>query len=293
MANQTPEEEQAIVATGRKGLERAVQAMQSDIMAVAAPDIIKAGNAWIQRAIISIAGNDNLKSVLQTKPGILSVIKGIQKAATMGLQIGGQFPHCHIVGYSDKAELIISAQGYKHAAIHGQGATLQDIEVSRIYEGDQVNIDKGSGTVKHTIDPMKDRGKLVGVYGIITLLSGAKRVEYMAKADALRIRDAHSAGYKSGRPSPWKTDEDSMIEKTAVKSFLRPYAAEAEGLAMLYTSEDDPEEYTPPPRDVSDRMAGVLDRKTEKVATAPRNVTPELEPIAESAPTNGAPVELF
>jgi phage RecT family recombinase len=298
--NQTPAEEQAVVATGRKGLERAVEAMQSDIMAVAAPDVIKAGGAWLQRAVINIAGNDSLRTVLQTKPGILSVIKGIQKAATMGLQIGGQFPHCHLVGYQDKAELIVSAQGYKHAAIHGQGATLADVEIARVYEGDAVRIDKGAATVAHTIDPMKDRGKLVGVYGIITKRDGKRLVEYMGKADALRIRDAHSAGYKSGRPSPWKTDEDAMVEKTAAKAFLRPYAAEAEGLAMLYTSEDDvePQEWKPAPRDVSDRMAGHLEAKAERVTAAPVKAAEPVEDaeVVTDEPSDQPPagnVELF
>jgi len=291
--NQTPADEQAVVATGRKGLERAVQVMERDIMVAAAPDVIKAGQVWLQRAIVAISGNDKLKQILQTKPGILSVIKSIQKAATMGLQIGGQFPHCHIVGYEDKAELIVSTQGYKHAAIHGEGATLADIDISRVYEGDQVKIDKGQAQVSHTIDPMADRGKLVGVYGIITKLDGSKRVEYMSKSDALRIRDAHSAGYKSGRPSPWKTDEDAMVEKTAAKSFLRPYAAESEGLAMLYTAEDEPGDYTPPPRDVSDRMADRLDAKVERVATIKpaQTVVVEAE-VVEPEPTE-APKELF
>ena len=230
--NQTPADEQALVATGRKGLEHAVQVMERDIMVVAAPDVQKQGSAWLQRAIVSIATTESkgLRECLQTKPGILSVIKGMQRAATMGLQIGGQFPHCHLVAYDSKAELVVSAQGYKHAAIHGQGATLTDFDIGRVYEGDQVKIDKGAATVSHTIDPMKERGKLVGVYGIITKRDGTKRVEFMSKADALRIRDAHSAAYKAGRSTPWKTDEDAMVEKTAAKSFLRPYAAEAEGI---------------------------------------------------------------
>jgi phage RecT family recombinase len=271
--NQTPDESQALTVTGRKGLERAVDAMQSDIMAVAAPDVVKAGSAWLQRAIISVSSNDNLRPILQSKTGILSVIKGFQKAATMGLQIGGQFPHCHIVGYSDKAELIVSAQGYKHAAIHANGATLTDIEIGRVYEGDKVKIDKGAATVSHEIDPMAERGKLVGVYGIITKLNGKRIVEYMPKTDALRIRDAHSAGYKSGKPSPWKTDEDAMVEKTAVKAFLRPYAAESEGLAMLYSADDDATDWTPPPRDVSDRMTARLEAKTERVASVKEQMT--------------------
>jgi phage RecT family recombinase len=295
--NQTPDEQTAVAVGGRKGLERAVEAMRADIMAVAAADIAKHGDQYLQRAIISISGNESLKGCLATRPGQLSVIKSIQKAATMGLQIGGQFPQCHLVGYADKAELIVSAQGYKHAAIHGNGATLEDIEVSRVYEGDKVRIDKGAATVSHQIDPMAERGKLVGVYAIITKRNGKRLVEYMSKADALRIRDAHSTAYKSGRSSPWKTDEDAMVEKTAIKAFLRPYAAESEGLAMLYSSEDDAQDWTPPPRDVTDRMGAHLEARAERITAGPvkesEAVPAEAEVIEQEAADTGAKAELF
>jgi recombinational DNA repair protein RecT len=276
--NQTPTEENAVVATGRKGLEKAVAAMQSDIMAVAAPSVRSAGDTWLQRAIISVVNDDNpkVRECLQSKTGQLSIIKCFEQAATMGLQLGGQFKHGHLTAFEGKAELIVDQNGYKFMTCHGHGAVLKDIAIRRVYEGEQFKIDFSANTVEHSYDGKAERGKLVGVYGILTKLDGDQVVEYMTRAEALRIRDAHSRGwqaFKAGRTKDnfWNTDEDAAIEKTAAKKFLRPFAAKSEGLAMLYSSEDDiePADYQPPPRDVSDRMAAHLESKAERIDAAP------------------------
>jgi phage RecT family recombinase len=268
-------------------------------MSIAAKSVREAGNTWMQRAVVSIANNDNLRDVLQTKAGLFSVYKSLAKAATMGLQIGGQFPHAHLTPYQGKVELIVSAEGYRHAAVHGPGAVLSDCVFRRVYEGEQFSIDFSRAEVKHTYDGKADRGKVVGVYGILTRSDGAVGVDYMTRDEALRIRDGHSAAWKAGRSTPWKTDEDAMIEKTAAKKFLRKYAAESEGLAMLFgqDTEEAEQEYTPPPRDVSDRMAGHLERKVAKAATAPEpepeTVTAEAEVVTETAAAPDNNSELF
>jgi len=297
--NQTEQEFFAVVATGRKGLEDMTEKMGGEIMAVAARSVADAGPTWLKRAVVSIANNENLADVLKTRAGLFSVYKALAKSATMGLQIGGQFPHAHLTPYDGKVELIVSAEGYKHAAVSGPGAVLSAVEIRRVYDGEQVRIDVGAGKVEHVIDVTKERGKLIGVYGIMTRTDGTRAVDYMTRAEALAIRDSHSRAYKNGK-GPWKTDEDAMIEKTAAKKFLRRYAAEAEGLAMLFgnDSEDQAVEYTPPPRDVSERMAGHLERKVERTAEMPAKPASEsaevvtakvVEPAAGAEP----PVELF
>jgi phage RecT family recombinase len=269
-ANQNEQEFFAVATTGRRGLEDMAAKMGGEIMSIAAKSVREAGGTWIQRAVVSIANNDGLREVLQTKAGLFSVYKALAKAATMGLQIGGQFPHGHLTPYDGKVELIVSAEGYRHAAVHGPGAVLTDCVFRRVYDGEQFSVDFARAEVKHTYDGKADRGKLVGVYGILTRQDGAQVVDYMTRTEALQIRDSHSRAYKGGKPgTPWRTDEDAMIEKTAAKKFLRKYAAEAEGLAMLFGQDvEDPEPVEPPPRDVSDRMAGRLDKATAKMAAS-------------------------
>lgn len=307
-SNQTAQEKEAeffaVATVGRKGLEEAVQKMTPEIMAVAAPDVVKAGFTWLKRAVISVANNDKLAPVLKTRTGLFSVIKCFEKAATMGLQIGGQFPHAHLIPFDGAAELIVSAEGYKHAAVHGPGATLLDVQIVRVYEGEDVKLDAAQGRViSHIIDSSKERGKLKGVYGIITKRDGKTVAEYMTLAEALKVRNEHSYAWKHDKSTPWKSDEDAMVEKTAAKKFLRKYAAESEGLAMLFSQETD-DEYIdvtePPPRDVGDRMAAHLDRKAATIAkevAQDAEVVEQAEPEAEkdsaAAPPEDKPVELF
>jgi recombination protein RecT len=274
--NQNEAEFFAVATTGRRGLEEMTAKMGGELMSIAAKSVRDAGQTWIQRAVVSIANNDQLADVIKTKTGLFSIYKGLAKAATMGLQIGGQFPQAYLTPYDGKAELIVSAEGYKHAAVHGPGAVLADVVFRRVYDGEQFSIDFARAEVKHSYDGKADRGKLVGVYCVMTRPDGAQAVDYMTKLEALAIRDGHSRAYKMGK-GPWKTDEDAMIEKTAAKKFLRKYAAEAEGLAMLFAQDSDEpaEDTTPPPRDVSDRMAGRLDSQTAKMeASAARPAEP-------------------
>lgn len=289
--NQKEQEFFAVVSTGRRGLEEMTDKMQGEIMSIAAKSVVDAGATWFKRAIVSIANNDQLGEVLKTKTGLFSIYKGLTKAATMGLQIGGQFPQCYLTPYAGKAELIVSAEGYKHAAVHGPGAVLSDVQIERVYDGDQVRIDKGAGMVEHVVDVTKDRGKLIGIYGIITKTDGKRLVDYMSRSEAMQIRDTHSTAYKN-RKGPWISDEDAMIEKTAAKKFLRRFAAEAEGLAMLFgnDAEDYQEQFDPPPRDVSDRMAGHLDRKVERATSDPAPKMRQAEPV-EPVAVEPDPVE--
>lgn len=305
--NQNEAEFFAVATVGRRGLEEMTDKMGGEIMAIAAKSVADAGPTWMKRAVVAIANDEKLADVLKTKTGLFSIYKGLAKAATMGLQIGGQFPQAYLTGFGGKAELVVSAEGFKHTAVHGPGAVLSDMTIRRVYEGEEFAIDFSENAVRHSYDGKSERGKLVGVYGIMTRTDGERVVDYMTRAEALRIRDAHSKAYKSGS-GPWKTDEDAMIEKTAAKKFLRKYAAEAEGLAMLFgqDTDDDPEpEFTPPPRDVSDRMAAHLDRKAERAASASvatpsqtadaedAEVVPEPEPETTTESSSDGKVELF
>lgn len=283
--NQNEQEFFAVVATGRKGLEQMAEKMGGEIMQIATDQVRKAGSTWLKKAIVSAANSEAIADVLKTKQGLFSIYKAWGKAAGMGLQMGGQFPHAHLTPYAGKVELIISAEGYKHAAIHGPGAVLSDCEIRRIYEGEEFRIDFAKGEIVHNFDLKKERGKLVGIYGILTKTDGQKSVDFMSKTEALMIRDSHSKAYsaflaKKISSTPWSTDEDAMIEKTAAKKFLKKYAAESEGLAQIFAGDLDDEEIETP-KNNSDRMAAHLEKKVEKIDN---EIMGEAEEIEEKTP---------
>ena len=83
-------------------------------------------------------------------------------------------------------------------------------------------------------------------------ISAFFHVDIMTRGQIEEIRDKHSVSYKSGGKSPWKTDFDMMAMKTAAKRFLKPYAAESEGLALMYSESETTEE----PQDPEQEEAG-------------------------------------
>lgn len=279
-SNQTGEEFFAITATGRAGVKDMIAKMGDEIWSVAPPAIQSQRDTWFKRAFVALVNNDALKDVLATKTGVFSVYKSLAKAAGMGLQIGGHVPQAHLVPFQGKAELIVSAEGYRHAAVNGPAPVLEAFEVRPVYDGEAFRIDFAAAEVQHSYDGKAERGKLLGVYGIMTRTDGRREVAYMTRTEIEAIRDGHSSAYKNGRQTPWKSDFDMMAVKTATKRFLRPYAAESEGLALLYQQDQEPaqvaQEIEPvaAPRDVTERMASRLDKAAAKLEPKPIQQAP-------------------
>jgi len=296
--NQTEGEFFAIAKTGRDGVRQMIDTMGDEIWGLAPATISTPRDAYFQRAFVSIVNNEALKDVIATRAGVFSVYKALAKAATMGLQIGGQFPQAHLVPFQGKAELIVSAEGLRFAACTGPGRVLEDAVIRAVYDGEDFRIDFAAATVEHAYDGKADRGKLRGVYGILTRLDGTVQVAYMTRAEIEAVRDGHSGSYKAGRPTPWKSDFDAMALKTAAKRFLKPYAAESEGLAMLLSAEDEAaaEPADPAPmRPISDRLGARLDRAAEALKPTDDNqvedvqAAPAEEPAAIAEPPAQGP----
>jgi len=157
----------------------------------------------------------------------------------MGLQIGGQVPQAYIVPMQETAELIPTAAGYRFIVTSEQ-AVLQDYIQKPVYDGDSVKIDAMTGEVKHEIDITDKKRKLVGIYAVFTELDGTKHADYISLGDIIEIRDKWSRKNKEGQWSKaWRNAETAMCMQKAAKHFLKPYAAQKEGLSMaLAVSED-------------------------------------------------------
>jgi recombinational DNA repair protein RecT len=266
--NQTDGEYFAVVETGRRGMEQALDAMHDELMAVAAAPVQQQGDTWKQRALAYVTGNESLRDVLGHKRGIWSVYQSLAQMAQLGLQPGGHFPHAYLVPFAPQkgakklAQPIITAEGYLFAAKHGPQAVIDDATYAAVREGDSIGIDQAKGEVSHQIDPLSERGKVLGVWVRIMPLKGSPQVKWYSRDDLIAVRDKRSLSWRfDQKNSPWATDEEAMMVKTAVKRALKPWAAEAEGLAMLYSDDEEP---MPPAqeraeRDVTDRAGHAVD----------------------------------
>jgi recombinational DNA repair protein RecT len=275
--NQSEGEFFAVVATGRRGVESMLQTMGPEIAAIAAPNVGKSFETWKARALVEIANRDELRDVLQTKAGIFSVYKALAKAATNGLQIGGQFPHAYLVPMGGRAQLVTTAEGLAFASTHGPGAVLRHVpKLERVYEKDRFHVDMAAGAVKHDFDAFGDRGKIAGYYMLLEYLDGHREVSTVTRADVLDI----AAKYGNQKSPAYGKSPEAMYDKTASKQLLKKPAKEAEGLAMLLSLDEyeAPEARPAPSRDVTERMSARLDDAVEGFKV---EQVPEEEPAEE------------
>jgi len=295
VSNQSDGEFFALEKTGRDGVSQMLDKMHGEIIGAAAASIQRQPSVWMQRAFLYVVNNENMKDVISHRRGIYSIYKCFLKASQMGLQLGGQFPHAHLVPFSNRdnggkkeAELIPTADGYRFAAVHGPQPVLRDATFRPVYESDEISIDQGRGEVSHKVKPGVERGKILGVYGKLEKLDGSAAVEWVSVDDIIAVRDNHSAAWKNNRPTGWKSDFEQMALKTAAKRILKPYAAEAEGLSMLLAADEIESDPQPqPPRDVTDRMQTRLDDRLGAIDDPIDTVDdpePESEPSAEREP---------
>lgn len=290
---------QADQETGRPGLERALTVMSGELQALAAAPIVGQMETWKARAIAYVFSNDALQEVASHRRGIFSIYQALAKAAQMGLQVGGHFPHVYLVPFAPEknapkiAQPVVTAEGYIFATKHGPQPVVKDVSYAVVREGDTITIDQAAGEVRHTVNPLVDRGKPLGVWVRVVPLHSRPSVIWYGYADLIAVRNARSISWKyAADRSPWKTDEEAMLMKTAVKKALRPYAAEAEGLSMLYSEDDGgamptglPAGPDPEPRDVTDRAGAVLTAALAGMGDPEPDPEPQPEPDTEPEPT--------
>jgi len=283
-SNQSEKEFFALVTTGRQGVESAMENYGGEIFNVSASNVKGGFDTWKTRAIVEISNREELKDVISTKTGVLSVFKALTKAATMGLQIGGQFPHCYFVPKSGSAVLVTTADGYAFAAVHGPGAVLMSVPVlGRVFEKDTFSIDSAAGTFAHNFDPFADRGKLLGYFMRLEYKDGHFEIPFISRTEVEGISNSYSTKtYKDGGKAPaWAKSAEAMYDKIASKQLLKKPVKESEGLAMMLFSEDEYDEAPAPAmRDVSERTSARMDRIIAE---------PEPEPVV--APVVSEPVQ--
>jgi recombinational DNA repair protein RecT len=293
--NQTAEEFFNVTTTGRRGVEDMLIKMGPEIQAVGADNVKESAafETWKMRALVEVSTNEALQkyNVLGTRPGLFSVYQALAKSANMGLQFGGHFPQAYLVPKEGKAVLIVSEEGLAFIATYGPGAVLKvKPELHEVFDTDRFAIDDAARTYKHEYAPFaKDRGPLVGYFTVLEYKDGRKQIPYILQAKVRQIEKA----YGGEKNQAYEKALEQMDRKTAMKALLRPVAREAEGLAMAYSLEEDPE---PEMRNVTERTGERLKAATEALGpehAAPGATEPLDVPAAEIAavePSSETPV---
>lgn len=165
-------------------------------------------------SVISVAnGNPQLR-----KAEPMSIIGAAMVAATMQLQVIPTLGQCYIIPYGSKAQFQIGYLGLLQLC--QRSGQFKKILAAPVHEGEYISGDEFDED--YVFDKKQRKSdKIVGYMAKFELLNGFTKVAYW---DVERVK-AHatkfSQAYRSGYTSPWKSDFDSMAQKTVLKSILK------------------------------------------------------------------------
>ncbi len=185
-------------------------------------------------------GNDYLNNTSTE-----SKVQSLMNLADSGLTLNPTMKLAYLIPRKGKCILEPSYMGL--VKLLTDTGSVRSIESHPVYEGDECEIDMASDrkVLRHTPYMMRGvpMGKMVALYSIATLADGAKHFEIMSYPEIMAIK-GRSESVKSGRSSPWDTDEVEMCRKTVLKRHTKHLPKSARFEALAKAIELDNADYT-------------------------------------------------
>jgi recombinational DNA repair protein RecT len=299
--NEIDSELVALVGTGTKSVETIFSKYGKTIQKRAAPNLKndEAFGIWESRVIFEIMSNDKLAPILNTRKGTLSVYTAINRAAVLGLMIGGSKPQAYFVPRDGSIKMEPKDDGMIFACVYGPGAVLaQEPKLVKVFDGDKLRVDEAAGRIIYPESvSIFGEGKLAGYAMELEYIDGRREVKRITVEKCKEIENKY--GLKSS-PLYTKSPEEAD-EKTAIKQLLKRPFAMAEGRAMMLAlggtiipETGESIEPIEPPRDQGERLSSRLDAQMRTVEPEPDEpVEPEEEPEETPVGDDGKPKDLF
>ena len=179
---------------------------------------------FVRTALTAINSNPELAECTQR-----SLLAAIMNSAQLGLEFNTPLGEAYLIPYGSTVNFQIGYKGLLKLAYNtGQ---FKRITAREVRANEDFAIDYGTGEISHKPCLTGDSGEVMGYYAIYQTKDGGQDVFYMSKADAERYGKTYSKSFYSG---PWKTDFDSMAEKSCLIQVLKyaPKAIESQGLTQ-------------------------------------------------------------
>lgn len=183
-------------------------------------------------ALQQLASNAYLLGVAQNNPDSLRA--ALLNVAATGLSLNPVKKQAYLIPRNKAVVLDISYMGILHVAQMsgaiewGQARIVRAGHTFRLTGINQVPI--------HEYNPFENddaAGAIVGAYAVVKLPSGDFLTHCLNMDALLRIR-SRSESFKSGKNSPWLTDPEPMMKKSAVRG-LAPYMPYREAMVQAMT----------------------------------------------------------
>jgi recombination protein RecT len=183
-------------------------------------------------ALQQLAANSYLLGIAQNNPDSLRA--AMLNVAATGLSLNPVKKQAYLIPRNKAVVLDISYMGILHVA-----------QMSGAIEWGQARIVRAGHTFRltginqapvHEYNPFENddaAGAIVGAYCVVKLPSGDFLTHCLNMDALLRIR-SRSESFKSGKNSPWLTDPEPMMKKSAVRG-LAPYMPYREAMAQAMT----------------------------------------------------------
>lgn len=163
-------------------------------------------------ALQILSDNSFLAQVAGGAPDTLK--RAIINVAAIGLTLNPVRPLAYLVPRKGRICLDISYRGLTQLAQDAGGIKWAGAEL--VCEKDKYESRGVGHEPVHIREPFGDRGKIIGAYCLAKTHGGEFIVTEMPIDEIYGIRD-RSESWKSGKSSPWKTDESEMIKKTVIR----------------------------------------------------------------------------
>lgn len=190
-------------------------------------DTAKAEKVW-RVAANAVSKTPALKTVSQDKLWL-----AVQDVVAMNLPFGGR--GAYLVPYKGDVTVIISPHGlielmFRHPLV-------KSVQARVVREGEAFSVKYAPAPrVTHTPTIQGEPGALYGAYAIIELTTGGRVVEYMTRAEILKVK-ASSQSARSGK-GPWVDWEEEMWRKTVLKRAAK-YVPQSEDLMRAMDRDDE------------------------------------------------------
>ncbi|HJA77567.1 MAG TPA: recombinase RecT [Candidatus Desulfovibrio gallistercoris] len=223
-----------------------------------------------------------------------SLVAAIVEASSLGLEIDvrGQ---AYLVPYRDTVTLIPGYKGLMDLAY--RSGRVANIYAETVCENDEFSFRLGlSPTLEHTPN-LENRGDLRAVYAVARLKEADPVFVVLGKSEVEKVRKAS----KASGDGPWKTWEEEMWKKTAIRRLCKylPLSPEMQRAVAIDEAADagSPQHLAEAVIDLPpESFSGSTVEALSSALTAPSpaeavNVTPADEPEAPAAVPAGDPAE--
>jgi recombination protein RecT len=158
-----------------------------------------------------------------------SLVGGIMKAASLGLEIGNGLGHAYLVPYGKEVTMIPGYRGYIHAAL--RTGLVKVIQSYPVFQGDQFDYVLGlNPDIRHKPAGNRDPQQLTYVYAFAKM-GTETLIDVMGKHEVEMIRQRS----KAANNGPWVTDYVEMARKTVIRRLCKylPMNEDLSELGML------------------------------------------------------------